>query len=391
MNQGRCDALALTLGGADGGVRGRPALGEHLVQRLRAPASHHCIVAEWQRKIPCRSRARRATRPRRDDSHPVGCAVLKQAEHGARQVVLHRPRELVAHLGQRQRMRTRPVIARHQVRDALDKFALNRNVQRVHAVSVGGVDVGLAGHEVVDELNVATRERVVQRCAPAAMLPVVGVRALGHEDLGNDQPRLLAVCRLAVADGDLVQAAVELALRRTCQHGVENQVCSRMLAERGAMRAFKTRAPFATSTPTLCTSRRCTARMRGVSTFSSGTMQARKGFPVFHSWLPLGLLAPPRAVQPLLALHTEDPSVEVSPCRVNVECWLSPSRNFAISTNLRKKWQSSLVSSRSCARQHRPSARPNARLTASMDGSLLALRRVAPCICLVCHRPRTER
>lgn len=325
MNQGRCDALALTLGGADGGVRGRPALGEHLVQRLRAPASHHCIVAEWQRKIPCRSRARRATRPRRDDSHPVGCAVLKQAEHGARQVVLHRPRELVAHLGQWQRMRTRPVIARHQVRDALDKFALNRNVQRVHAVSVGGVDVGLAGHEVVDELNVATRERVVQRCAPAAMLPVVGVRALGHEDLGNDQPRLLAVCRLAVADGDLVQAAVELALRRTCQHGVENQVCSRMLAERGAMRAFKTRAPFATSTPTLCTSRRCTARMRGVSTFSSGTMQARKVFPAFHSWLPLGLLAPPRAVQPLLALHTEDPSLEVSPCRVNVACWLSPS------------------------------------------------------------------
>lgn len=223
MNQGRCDALALTLGGADGGVRGRPALGEHLVQRLRAPAPHHCVVAEWQRKIPCRSRARRAARPRRDDSHPVGCAVLKQAEHGARQVVLHRPREFVAHLGQRQRMRTRPVIARHQVRDALDKLALNRNVQRVHAVSVGGVDVGLAGHEVVDELNVATRERVVQRCAPAAMLPVVGERALGHEDLGNDQPRLLAVCRLAVADGDLVQAAVELALLGTCQHGVEQQ------------------------------------------------------------------------------------------------------------------------------------------------------------------------
>jgi hypothetical protein len=52
MNQGRCDALALTLGGADGGVRGRPALGEHLVQRLRAPAPHHCVEAERQRKNP---------------------------------------------------------------------------------------------------------------------------------------------------------------------------------------------------------------------------------------------------------------------------------------------------------------------------------------------------
>ena len=67
------------------------------------------------------------------------------------------------------------------------------------AVAVRRVDVRLRFEEEFDELEVAAGERVVERRAAAAVLPVVRVGAALHEQLRNVQPRLLVGGRVAGA------------------------------------------------------------------------------------------------------------------------------------------------------------------------------------------------
>ena len=91
-----------------------------------------------------------------------------------------------------------------------------RRPEGVRTVAVGRIHVGLLFQQKLDELNVATRERVVERRAAAAVLPIVGIGARLHEPRGDAHARILVIGRFALARGHLVQAAIQETLRATC-------------------------------------------------------------------------------------------------------------------------------------------------------------------------------
>ena len=101
-----------------------------------------------------------------------------QAEDRLREVVLHGPRQLVAHLLLRQ-------LVAHQVLYAVDVLTLDCNVQGMDAVAIRRVHVRVGREQKFDKLNVATGERVVQGCAAASVLPIVGIGAALDEPGGN--------------------------------------------------------------------------------------------------------------------------------------------------------------------------------------------------------------
>ena len=88
--------------------------------------------------------------------------------------------------------------------------------RRRRTVSIRGVHIGLRRQQKLDQLNVAARQRVVQRRAATAVLPIVGVSAGLDESCGDLQARLLLLDGIALARGHLVQAAVEVSLGAPC-------------------------------------------------------------------------------------------------------------------------------------------------------------------------------
>ena len=157
-----------------------PPAREHLrVQRRHAPPAHDDVVTQRERDGVRGDGARDGRGPRREDAEAVRRAVVEQAEDRPRQVVLHRPRELVLHPLRRH------AAVPHEVLNAVSVLALDGNVEGVDAVAVGRVDVGLRRQQEASQLDVAARERVVQRRAAAAVLPVVGVGASIDEHRRN--------------------------------------------------------------------------------------------------------------------------------------------------------------------------------------------------------------
>ena len=150
---------------------------------------------------------------------------LEQAEDGLGEVVLHGPGELVADLLLRQ-------LPRHQVLDAVRVFALHRDVQRMHSVAVGGVHVRMRREQKLDQLNVSARERVVERRATTAVLPIVRVGAALDEARRDRQSSLLELFRITVARGHLMKAAVKKSLAAAC--ALETSDVSNILQENWA-------------------------------------------------------------------------------------------------------------------------------------------------------------
>ena len=102
--------------------------------------------------------------------------------------------------------------------NAVGELAFDGDVQRMNPVAIGSVHVRLPPDEVFDQLNVPAGERVVQRRATAAVLAIVGVGAVVHQQLGNMEACTLRRLGSALACCHLVQAAVEQVLAHTCTH-----------------------------------------------------------------------------------------------------------------------------------------------------------------------------
>ena len=92
---------------------------------------------------------------------------------------------------------------------------------RRRTVAIGRVDVGFPLDQKFRQLNKPTRQRVVQRRAAAAVLPIIGVSTRLHEAGGNAEAGVRVVGRVALAGGDLVQATIKVCLCATCARSAE--------------------------------------------------------------------------------------------------------------------------------------------------------------------------
>ena len=83
-------------------------------------------------------------------------------------------------------------------------------------VAVGRVDIGSRVQQELHKLQIAARQRVVERRAAAAVLAVVGVRSTLQQQLGNQEARLLVGDGVLISGGHLMESAVEIPLAHAC-------------------------------------------------------------------------------------------------------------------------------------------------------------------------------